>query len=53
MKSQLFHLNSIIIACKYLPQENNYLEHILKSFMNHYQIDLEEDEVESSKEEEI
>ena len=39
-KSELYHLNAIILAAKYIPCETKYLTHILKSFTAHYNIDL-------------
>jgi hypothetical protein len=36
----MHHLIAIITAGLYIPCETIYLEHILNSFKNHYQIDL-------------
>ena len=44
-KSELYHLKSIYISAKYIPCETKYLEHILRSFKNHYEIDLHETNV--------
>ena len=41
-KSELFHLRAIYIAAKYIPADNKYLSHIVKSFHNHYDLDLQE-----------
>ena len=39
-KSQLYHLNAVIIASKYVPCSTIYIDHIIKSFQIHYNIDL-------------
>lgn len=41
-KSQIYHLNSIHIAALFSPCESMYLDHIMKSFKNHYDMDLSE-----------
>lgn len=41
-KSQIYHLNSIHIAALFSPCESMYLDHIMKSFKNHYDVDLSE-----------
>lgn len=38
--SQVYHIRSIYIVSKFIPCENKYLEHIIKSLKNHYEIDL-------------
>lgn len=38
--SQLHHLIAVITVALYVPYETVYLEHILNSYKNHYQIDL-------------
>lgn len=39
-KSKIFHANSIMIALQFIPCVTDYLEHIVRSFKNNYQIDL-------------
>lgn len=41
-KSKVYHLNAISIAVDHVPCVTEYLEYILKSFKNNYQIDLDE-----------
>jgi len=38
--SQLHHLIAIITVTLYVPYQTIYLDHILNSYKNHYQVDL-------------
>lgn len=38
--SELHHLIAVITAGLYIPCETAYLDHILNSFKNHYQVDI-------------
>jgi hypothetical protein len=38
--SQLHHLIAVITVALYVPYETVYLDHILNSYKNHYQVDL-------------
>lgn len=35
-KSEIYHLNAIYIAAKFVPCPTKYLTHIIKSYSNHY-----------------
>ena len=41
LKSKLYHLNAVNIALDHIPCMTEYLEYIIKSFKNNYQIDLD------------
>lgn len=39
-QSQVHHLVAVITIALYVPCYTKYFEHILKSYNNHYQVDL-------------
>jgi hypothetical protein len=45
-QSQIHHLVAVITAALYVPCYTKYFEHILKSFTNHYQLDLTQLQIE-------
>ena len=38
--SKMYHLYAIKIAATLAPCDSKYLQHVVKSFKNHYEIDL-------------
>ena len=42
-KSKLYHLYAIKIVARLIPCESKYLDHLIKSFRNHYKIDITSD----------
>ena len=42
--SKMYHLYAIKIAATLVPCESKYLQHLVKSFKNHYEIDLYADD---------
>lgn len=41
MVSEVYHIYAIMIVMKYVPVRSIFLNHLLSSFNNHYEIDLE------------